>query len=281
MKTLNLSACTWPQRQPENHKGQHGSLVVIGGAEGFLGAALLAARAGLLAGAGRTYLAYLHQHAPQVDVCFPELIMIRPEKVLQLGQLDCIAIGPGLGQSIQAVELLSQALSSPYPLVLDADALNIIANANLESSHHLIQKIQQRSASIVMTPHVGEAAKLLACDPQQIQTQREQSAIQLAQRYHAICILKGAHSVIAQADGLSVLNPTGNVGLASGGTGDVLCGVVASLIAQGLSAWQASLTATYIHGLAADQLLSQGVGPIGMRASEVALQIRSILNHHG
>jgi hydroxyethylthiazole kinase-like uncharacterized protein yjeF len=140
--------------------------------------------------------------------------------------------------------------------------------------------MQQRSAHHVITPHVGEAARLMGCDTQQVQSQRSQTAIDLAQRYHAVCILKGAQSVIADPNGQCVTNPTGNAGLASGGTGDVLCGVVASLIAQGLSAWQASTTGCFIHGLAADQLLAQGIGPIGMRASEVALQIRRILNHH-
>lgn len=281
MHTLNIHDCIWPQRQPNSHKGQHGKLAIIGGAEGMLGAALLAARAGLLAGAGRTYLAFLHPQAPQIDIEFPELMIRSPDQVFAPDSLDSLAIGPGMGQSSYAKQLLTQALSSKIPLVLDADALNIIAQANQDGDETLMRLMRQCSASHVITPHVGEAARLLDCDTQQIQAQREQSAINLAQRYHAVCMLKGAHSVIAQPDAHYVINPTGNAGLASGGTGDVLCGVVASLIAQGLSAWQAATTASFVHGLAADQLLTQGVGPIGMRASEVALQIRSILNHHG
>ena len=280
MKILSLQDCCWPQRQANSHKGQHGSLAIIGGDEGFLGAALLAARAGFLTGAGRTFLAFLHQQAPQIDIDFPELMMRSPAQVFALNPLDSLAIGPGMGQSSHAKQLLTQALSSNIPLVLDADALNIIAKAHQDGDETLMHLMQQRSAHHVITPHVGEAARLMGCDTQQVQSQRSQTAIDLAQRYHAVCILKGAQSVIADPNGQCVTNPTGNAGLASGGTGDVLCGVVASLIAQGLSAWQASTTGCFIHGLAADQLLAQGIGPIGMRASEVALQIRRILNHH-
>lgn len=274
MKQLSLQDCHWPIREPDSHKGLHGSLAVIGGAEGMLGAALLAARAGLLAGAGRSYLAPLQKHAPQVDMRFPELMMRSPEQVMLLNQLDCLAIGPGLGQSHEALAILRQTIQSPFPLVLDADALNLIASENLS------QLIAHRSAGCVITPHAGEAARLLHCSAEQIQSQREQSAKTLAKNLNCVCVLKGAQTLIASPQGDCVMNPTGNVGLASGGTGDVLCGIVASLMAQGHNAWQAATTATYLHGLAADQLVQQGIGPIGLRASEVATQVRYILNHH-
>lgn len=272
---LALKDLHWPKRKADSHKGHHGSFAVIGGADGMYGAALLAARAGLLAGAGRTYLASTQSHGPMVDMRYPEIMMRPPQTLSQLSQLDCVAIGPGLGQSESAHYLLSQFLASQYPLVLDADALNLIAD-----NTDLMKLLQMREAESVMTPHTGESARLSGKRSNEIQQQRLENALHLATELNVICVLKGQNTVIAHANGDYFINPTGNAGLASGGSGDVLTGIIASLIAQGLSCWEAAKTGVYIHGLAADQLVANGTGPIGLRASEVAEQVRYILNHH-
>lgn len=275
MTLLNPKQLTWPQRKQASHKGHHGSVAIIGGAEGMYGAALLAARAAMLAGAGRSYLASLQTHSPVTDMRYPELMMRSVDSLFELKQLDCIGIGPGLGLSALAQQVLQRALTSTIALVVDADALNLLAQDS-----GLQALMAQRTAAKVITPHEAEAARLLGVSTEDVASNRTATAQQLAQQYDCVCVLKGQHSQIAHPQGECVSNPTGNVGLASGGTGDVLTGIIASLMAQGLSAWEAAKTGTYIHGLAADQLVAKGIGPIGLRASEVSLQVRDILNHH-
>jgi len=273
---LSPADLIWPIRKADAHKGQHGSVAIIGGAEGMYGAALLAARACLLSGAGRGYLASLQAHAPVTDMRYPELMMRSVDNLLQLKQLDCVGIGPGMGQSELAQQILQRMLSSDIPLVIDADALNLIAQ-----HPELRQQLIHRVAPSVITPHIGEAARLINASTQDIAQHRLKTAQQLAQALNCVCVLKGPNSIIAHPYGEAFSNTTGNVGLASGGTGDVLTGIIASLIAQGLSCWEAAKTGVYSHGLAADQLVAKGMGPIGLRASEISLQVRNILNHHG
>jgi hydroxyethylthiazole kinase-like uncharacterized protein yjeF len=128
-----------------------------------------------------------------------------------------------------------------------------------------------------MTPHAGEAARLLNVTADQIQKNRESSVLQLAQHFHCTVVLKGAGTLISQNNQL-LLNTTGNAALASGGTGDVLAGMIGSLIAQGLSVLEACKTAVYLHGIAADNLVTQEIGPIGLTASEVAIEARYLIN---
>lgn len=273
---ITLTDCQLPQRNIDSHKGMHGKLAILGGATGMLGAAILAARAGLLAGAGRTYLACLcNEPIKQVvlDSEYPEIMLRSVWQILQMPDLDCLAIGPGLGQQALAKQLLSELISRPYPLVMDADALNLIAQYPA-----LANLLRQRKAASVITPHPAEAARLLAISTEQVQQQRTQVAQQLAQQLHCICVLKGHQSLIADPSGQCWQNPTGNAGLASAGTGDVLTGMIASFIAQGLSAWQASISAVYLHGLAAQACQQQGIAPIGLRASEVAVKVRQLIN---
>ena len=274
MTEIQLKDLTLPRRQADAHKGQHGSVAIIGGADGMAGAALLAARAALLLGAGRTYAALLAKDAPSVDMLHPEIMMRSTDDLEALKQLDCAVIGPGLGlsPSSTAKELLEIWLGKNIPLVLDADALNLIA-----SHASLVNLIKARTAATVITPHAGEAARLLQSTPEHIQKNREDSASQLAKEYQCTAVLKGAETIIC-ANHQLFLNTTGNVGLASGGTGDVLAGMLGSLIAQGLNALEASKLAVFLHGAAADSLVAQGIGPIGLTASEVAIEARYLIN---
>lgn len=262
-----------PLRKNDAHKGMFGSVAIIGGDTGMVGAVLLAARAALYCGAGRVYAAMLSNSAPGVDVYQPEIMLCSPLAISQLSQLECVVIGPGLGQSTAAVELLEFWLSQNIAMLLDADALNLIA-----SHLHLASLVISRNAETVITPHAGEAARLLNTNSEHIQQNRTESALELARFLQVTCILKGAGTVCAQHNGICFINTTGNVGLASGGTGDVLSGIIGSLMAQGLTALDAAKLGVYLHGAAADALVEIGVGQVGMTASEVIIEARNVIN---
>jgi hydroxyethylthiazole kinase-like uncharacterized protein yjeF len=185
-----------------------------------------------------------------------------------------MAIGPGLGQSVQAGELLSHAIDSSLPLVIDADALNLLTQGTL-----LLRKIAVRPAPTFLTPHPAEAARLLDCSTADIQADRLTSALELSRRLHAYVALKGCGTLIAAPDGRWFINTTGNPGLASAGSGDVLTGMIAALLAQGWPALEALLGAVHLHGAAADARTQLGSGPIGLTAGELIDPARQIINH--
>ena len=260
-------------RPRNSHKGMLGSVGILGGAPSMCGAALLAGRAALKLGSGRVYAALLADAAPLVDMGQPELMLCSPEKLFQLDHLNCLAVGPGLGLSPQAVQLLRQALETELPLVLDADALNLL------SAHADLQEMTKiRKGSTILTPHSAEAARLLSSTTHDIQQERVHSATLIAQRLNCLVVLKGAGSICATPKGDWFINPTGNPGMSSAGMGDVLSGMIAALIAQRLTPQSALLLAVYLHGAAADDLVEQGVGPIGLTATEVADAARTLLN---
>ena len=264
-------------RNAESHKGSCGSVAIVGGDESMVGAVLLAARSALFSGAGRVYAAMLSKSAPAVDLNHPEIMMRTPAALAHLKQLDCVAIGPGLGQSMQAIELLifwlTEPLGQSLPMVLDADALNLIAE-----HAHLAELLKRRHAQTIITPHAGEAARLLGVSAESVQANRVDAALNLAKAFNVICVLKGAGTICAYPDGACFVNTTGNPALASGGTGDVLTGLIASLVAQGVNPGDAAKLGVFAHGLAADNLLDRGIGPRGMTASEVLHEVRSIIN---
>jgi hydroxyethylthiazole kinase-like uncharacterized protein yjeF len=262
-----------PPRNANAHKGLFGSVAVIGGDEGMVGAVLLAARAALLTGAGRVYAAMLCKDAPSVDVVQPELMLRSVSAIRQLNQLDVVVLGPGLGQSAEAIKLLEYWLLQKVCLLIDADGLNLIAQ-----HVHLLNLIKSRATATIITPHPAEAARLLGVSASQVQQDRIASALKLAESLHASCVLKGSGSVCAHHDGMFFINGSGNAGLASAGTGDVLSGIIGGLVAQGLDAFDAVKLGVYVHGAAADALVAQGLGPVGLTASEVAKQARDIIN---
>ena len=262
-----------PKRRRNSHKGDYGSVGLIGGAPGMVGAALLAGRAALKLGAGRVYVGLVAADAPLVDLVQPELMLNTAESVLQLEHLACIAAGPGLGQSPQARALLQSAIASPAPLMLDADALNLLAvDARLRAD------LANRTAPALLTPHPAEAARLLAVTTADVQRDRLASALKLAEAYRCAIVLKGAGSICAWPDGRWAINTSGNPGLASAGMGDVLTGILAALLAQGASAEIALQAGVYLHGAAADALVDSGVGPAGLTASEVIDAARDLMN---
>lgn len=256
-------------RQRNTHKGRFGSLAVIGGAHGMSGAALLAGRAALHLGAGRVFVGLLE--VLPVDPVQPELMLRSVNDAL--AQASAAVIGPGLGISDAALEILRRILSADFSLLLDADALNLLALHPV-----LARQVAQRTAPTVLTPHPAEAARLLSVTIESIQSDRMAAALDIARRFNASVALKGCGTVIAHPDGQWRINPTGNAGLASGGTGDVLAGMVGALLAQGWPAASALSCGVYLHGAAADDLVKTGHGPIGLTAGEIIPAARRLFN---
>ena len=272
---------TWPvakhwriRRGSNTHKGTFGTVGIIGGASGMVGAPLLAARAALATGAGRVMLGFAGEQAIVVDVGQPEL-MIKDADDLLRGEATVLLVGPGLGQSRKSADLLSRALHKPVPIVLDADALNLIA---VEPA--LAHRVAHREYPTVMTPHPAEAARLLQTSTPIIQSERLSAARNLAARYRCNVALKGAGTVCVMADGQWSINGTGNPGLATAGSGDVLSGVVAALLGQGIAPDRALLLGVCVHAKAAEVLVARGIGigPIGMVAGELIPAVRELLN---
>jgi hydroxyethylthiazole kinase-like uncharacterized protein yjeF len=261
-------------RDPEAHKGSFGSLGILGGSSGMTGAVILAGRAALKSGVGKTYLALTQTPLPVAyDSVSPELMLHDAVTLIeQAATLDAWVAGCGLGQAPAALTLLKRLLvmRSARPLVLDADALNALARGD-------ISKVWG-AGLVVLTPHPTEAARLLQTDTPNIQADRPRAAQKLAQCYDAWVVLKGAKTIVCSPDGHWQVNTTGNVGLATGGTGDVLSGLLGSLLAQGVTADQAIPAAVWLHGAAADTLVAQGVGPIGLTAGELPDAIRNLRN---
>lgn len=260
-------------RALNTHKGDYGSVGVIGGAHGMVGAALLAGRAALKLGAGRVYLGSIAKDAPLVDMAQPELMLRTADDVLKLGHLTALAVGPGLGQSPDAAFCLKWAMDSSLPLVIDADGLNLIG-----ATESLRKMLKQRGAPTLLTPHPAEAARLLGCATRDVQHDRVAAARKLAENLNSHVVLKGAGSVCASVDKTWAINTSGNPGMASAGMGDVLTGLIVALLAQGADPKQALHAGVYLHGAAADAAVASGHGPVGLTASEVSDAARTLLN---
>ncbi len=266
-------------RPRDSHKGLFGMVAVIGGASGMVGAPLIAARAALKLGAGCVHVGLLADGAPIVDATQPELMLHDAHGTLRLvagqprpRQGAMLAVGCGMGTSITAQKLLADVLQADVPLVLDADALTLIA-----SDADLQNDVRARKAATILTPHPGEAARLLGITTAEVQSARVPHAQQLAANLRCALVLKGADSVCVTRDGRTFLNNTGNPGMSSAGMGDALAGMIAAFIAQGLGPDEALLLGVHLHGAAADALVEQGI-TIGMTATEVTDWARWLLN---
>ncbi|MDO9011825.1 MAG: NAD(P)H-hydrate dehydratase [Gallionella sp.] len=258
-------------RPHDSHKGIFGTVGVIGGATGMTGAALLAARAALKLGAGCVHVVLLADDAPVVDFVQPELMIHDASAAQPLPTCTVLAIGCGMGRGMSAQKRLYDALHGEAALVLDADALNILA---LRPDLHTV--LRARNSATVLTPHPGEAARLLNCSSAEVQADRAASVQKLKLMFGCALVLKGADSLCITRDGQMFVNTTGNPGMSTPGMGDVLSGMIAAFIAQGLSADDALLLAVHLHGAAGDELAKQTA--IGMTATEVTDQARRLLN---
>lgn len=251
---VDFRAVITPRRR-NTHKGSYGSALIVGGGVGMFGAPLLAARAALRIGAGRVFVDCIGDPMLRVDPVQPEL-MFRPHATLT--GLQAIVVGCGLGLDEAARAALEWSLRQDAALVIDADALNLIAED--AGCRNLLLA---RTAPTVLTPHPLEAARLLGSTASSVQSDRIAAAQTLARTCHATVVLKGAGTVIADADGYAI-NPTGGPALATAGTGDALAGLLGGLLAQSFVARQATLAAVWLHGQSAIG------GDVGLVASEIA-----------
>jgi NAD(P)H-hydrate epimerase len=254
------AAPAWPPRKPAAHKGDFGHVLVVAGSVGKSGAAVLAATAALRSGAGLVTVATPEPVLGPVAAARAEL-MTEPlaaagggfasaavARALALaGARDAVVLGPGIGQSAETQAFARDLVRGcASPLVLDADGLNAFAGGDAPL-------LPAREAPTVLTPHPGEMARLAGGSTRDVQSRRTESARGLAARTGAVVVLKGQRSLIAAPDGRLAVNPTGNPGLATGGTGDVLAGMIGALLARGCDAWTAATAAVYVHGLAGDR----------------------------
>ena len=258
----------WPGPRPLTaHKGMFGRVLAVGGDHGTGGAALLTAESALRAGAGMVSLATRAEHVSAALVRLPEVMAAPISSANQLlamvEQASVLVIGPGMGQGSWARSLLSVAASSSKLQVWDADALNLLAAGAVSLP-----------ADSVITPHPGEAARLLGISTAQVQADRAAAALQLARKYVAICVLKGAGSLVAAPDGRLVLCDKGHPAMATAGLGDVLAGLIGALRAQGLAAFEAASLGVWLHASAGQQ---QGQKGRGLAASDLIAAIRQLL----
>ncbi|MCZ2413444.1 MAG: NAD(P)H-hydrate dehydratase [Burkholderiales bacterium] len=257
-------------RARDSNKGSFGSVLAYGGARGMRGAALLAGRGAQALGAGKVFVA-----APDgepFDPGQPQLMTAPAEP--DFGACDAVAIGCGLGRSGAARRQLAAALASARALVLDADALNLLAaDASL-----LAAPPAAAPQRCVMTPHPLEAARLLGCEAAQVQADRRGAAVALAQRYRMVALLKGAGSVVAEPGGAWWIVGAGSPALASAGTGDVLAGMIAALLARGLDAAPAACLAAWLHGCAGMRFETAHGHAEGLSAAELPRWVRVALH---
>ncbi len=259
----------FPARQSSAHKGQFGHVLLIGGETGYTGAIRLAAQAAARCGAGLVSIASRADHAAWLSLTQPEIMSHGVEAPGQLQQLlakaTVVVIGPGLGQSDWAKQLLETVLATDLPVVIDADGLNLLA----ENPVVLRQ-------NCVMTPHPGEAGRLLKLTSHQLQQDRFSAIKKLHQSYSCVVLLKGSGTLVYDGTTISV-NATGNPGMATGGMGDVLSGVIAGLIAQGEHVARATRLGAWLHGAAADASAAES-GQRGLLASDLLPFIRKLVN---
>lgn len=261
-------ALALPPRRRSAHKGTHGHVLIVGGDSGMAGAALLAARAALRAGAGLVSLATRSAHAATLVSAQPEIMVhgIEDAEALQplLERAHAVAIGPGLGHSAWGQAMLRACAQHPHVLV-DADALTLLAGADF------------RNPLAVLTPHPGEAARLLACTSAQIQADRLRAVRALAALTSATVVLKGAGSLVQSGDGPVLICPYGNPGMGVGGMGDALTGIIAAFLAQGLPEAEAAAMGVLAHALAGDAAAAAG-GERGLLPSDLIDALRGVVN---
>ena len=264
-----LAGC-FPTRPRGAHKGDTGVLLCIGGEEGTGGAVMLSAEAALRCGAGRVAVATRAAHVPAMLARRPEVMAQAVEGAGTLRELiekaDALAIGPGLGQGAWGTAQFGVALGGDRQLVLDADALNLLARRSNVAL----------APDTVLTPHPGEAARLLGITTAQVQADRPAAARALCERFDCVIVLKGAGTLVAAPDETPRVIAAGNPGLATGGTGDVLTGVIAALRAQGWPAFQAACTGALLHAVAGDTAALEGER--GMLASDLFAPLRGLVN---
>ncbi|MCO5388380.1 NAD(P)H-hydrate dehydratase [Desulfosporosinus sp.] len=271
-----------PIRHLKGHKGTHGKGILVAGSKGMSGASVLAGQGALRSGIGLLQIVAPQGIAKEVDASITEATVwsapgedfLNEEAwhvvIKQSEKAKALAAGPGLGENIEFISVLEEILKNiSCPIVLDADALNLIA---LEPG---LLSLRNGRGGLILTPHPGEMARLCQCSVEDIERNRLDIAVAKAVEWEAVVVLKGSVTIIASPDGRAFFNPTGNPGLGAGGTGDVLTGSILAWLAQGVSPLEAACLGVYLHGKAADELAKE-FGWSGFTASEVADQIPKV-----
>ena len=264
-----------PSRRENSHKGDYGRVLVIAGSPGMTGAAFLCSQGALVSGSGLVTCGIPVSLNDIMEVKLTEVMTLPLEEtrnrslslrakkaILAFAQkCDVVALGPGLGNDAETRSLVVELLEAvEHPIVLDADGINA-----LEGEPRLLKKREYRT---VVTPHPGEMARLTGKDVAGVQANRLEAAVNVAEETGAVICLKGHKTVVASPDGTTYVNGTGNSGMATGGMGDILTGMIASFIGQGVDDLSAAISAVYLHGLAGD-IAAEKKGPFCMIASDV------------
>ena len=257
------------ERSEAAHKGTTGYAAIIGGAPGMMGAVIMAASTAYRTGCGRVMALTHADHGSSLALACPELLTLGcaqdTEIIDRFADFNAIAIGPGLGQTDWARRLFNQTMQSNLPMVIDADGLNLLSK-NINAREHR-----------VLTPHPGEAARLLNCSTADIQDDRYAAASEIVSQYGGVCVLKGSGTLIAAKNRVTHVCRAGNAGQATAGMGDVLTGCIVGFVAQGYSLFDAACLGTWCHGAAADSI-AQSNGKIGMIATDLLLPIQKLHN---
>ena len=266
---------TFKKRKSDTHKGDYGYVLVVAGSTGMTGAAYLASEGAVLMGSGLITCAIPKSLNNIMEVKLTEVmtlpIMDKGKGYFSSGgffkikefskNVDVVAIGPGISRENEVKKLIKKLIKNlDIPIVLDADGINCIKDD--------ISILEKSKRDLVITPHPGEMSRLISKEVEYIQKNRKKVATQFAKKYGITVVLKGKNTIVASRDGRIYVNRTGNPGMASGGVGDILTGMIASLIGQGFNAFDASECATYIHGLAADIAIKEK-GAVSLRAKDI------------
>lgn len=258
----------FPNRKPDAHKGDFGKILIFAGSCGMAGAAVLAGKAAARSGAGLVRFlipSFSDPIYPILQTAVPVATCIVPEMISDLNEYDAVAAGSGLGSSAERIDLL-QWIVERYKgkLLLDADALNAVSSGAIISD-----QISRTSAQLVMTPHIGEARRLLGEDlPIRTEEERTEAVRTLANKYGSTVLLKGFGTLICSPEMQLIKNTTGNPGMATGGSGDVLSGIITAFAGQGLTPFYAAGCGAYIHGLAGDVAAAK-LGEVCMNADDL------------
>lgn len=256
--TREYVAAHLPPRTADSHKGTYGTLLTVCGSYGMAGAALLCARGALRSGVGLLRAAVPQSVYPLLVEAIPEAVFVPvaeqnggfsadaiPALTDALTTADAVVVGCGMGRGEEQAAVVRHLLShSTVPVILDADGINAV-------TPHILTE-ETRMAPLILTPHPGEMARLMGISTADVQANRCEVACRLAREANAVVVLKGHHTLIASPDGVVMENPTGNSGMATGGSGDVLAGVIGSLVAQGMPPYEAAVCGVYLHGTAGD-----------------------------
>lgn len=287
MKGIEAVLSDFPKRQIFANKKDFGHVFVIAGSCGYTGAAYLTGQAAILSGSGLVTLAAGKSLYPIMAAKLTE-VMVRPffetkdyslsllaeKEILNFCEkCDCVAIGPGISQNKETQGLVRSLIGKiERPMVLDADGLNAVVG-------HL-ENLKKVIAPLVLTPHPGEMARLAGKDIQEIQNNRKDIALDFAHQYNVVLVLKGHETIVARPDGDYYINETGNAGMATGGTGDVLTGMIASFIGQGLEPFDAAIAGVYFHGLAGD-MAAKEKGLLSLIATDLLNKLPEVLKKLG